>query len=363
MLRRVTSKAAVSRTTVYLLRRGNPSVVIGGISSSGHPCRRAFAATSAQKRALDAQQLKGSKLGPSSTAKAAKETVSAGSPVAESGGGGGGGIAPVVALLVATGGAGAAYYNGLLDDFLGGKSSPVPKKEVAVAVAIDSVAPTTRKDAKSAAVVEEDLFTKELIEVNEIIADAMGEVTAEVAAVTEAIESISEKEETVVASTATIPKEIAPKMEESPPAPVVVVPVVIATTKAPEPEPVPVVVSTVESTASPDTAVFEAKIMAEINELKKALHEKSDAALTEAHTELAKLSSMDVMGLDLDQMTNSQLKVRLVQMAKDLEERTKWEAVRLQEFLSMKEKEVEDRYVHHIQNTYDCILLFLHCVI
>jgi mitofilin len=44
-------------------------------------------------------------------------------------------------------------------------------------------------------------------------------------------------------------------------------------------------------------------------------------------------------------MTQSQLKVRLVQMARDLEERTKWEAVRLQEFLSMKEKEVEDRYL------------------
>ena len=45
-------------------------------------------------------------------------------------------------------------------------------------------------------------------------------------------------------------------------------------------------------------------------------------------------------------MTKSQLKVRLVQMARDLEERTKWEAVRLQEFLSMKEKEVEDKYVY-----------------
>jgi chromatin segregation and condensation protein Rec8/ScpA/Scc1 (kleisin family) len=41
----------------------------------------------------------------------------------------------------------------------------------------------------------------------------------------------------------------------------------------------------------------------------------------------------------------SQLKVRLVQMARDLEERTKWETFRLQEFLNMKEKEVEDRRV------------------
>jgi hypothetical protein len=32
-------------------------------------------------------------------------------------------------------------------------------------------------------------------------------------------------------------------------------------------------------------------------------------------------------------------------MTKDMEERTKWEAVRLKEFLAMKEKEVEDKYV------------------
>jgi len=89
----------------------------------------------------------------------------------------------------------------------------------------------------------------------------------------------------------------------------------------------------------------ESKIMAEIEKLKNELHKRSDEALTEAHAELAKLSSLDVMSQELDSMTNSQLKVRLVQMAKDLEERTKWEAVRLQEFLSMKEKEVEDRYV------------------
>jgi hypothetical protein len=39
----------------------------------------------------------------------------------------------------------------------------------------------------------------------------------------------------------------------------------------------------------------------------------------------------------------------LVQMTKDMEERTKWEAVRLKEFLAMKEKEVEDKYVSCIQ--------------
>ena len=117
--------------------------------------------------------------------------------------------------------------------------------------------------------------------------------------------------------------------------------------KEPEPvveeEPLPIAMG---STAIATSTLDEAKIMAEIEELKKQLNQKSSSALQEAHTELAKLGSMDVMGTDLDKMTPSQLKVRLVQMARDLEERTKWEAVRLQEFLAMKEKEVEDRYAY-----------------
>jgi len=71
---------------------------------------------------------------------------------------------------------------------------------------------------------------------------------------------------------------------------------------------------------------------------------KDDTArsLLEAHKDLALLASMDLS--DLDDLSMTQLKVRLVQLSKDMEERTKWEAVRLKEFLVMKEKEVEDRY-------------------
>jgi hypothetical protein len=77
-----------------------------------------------------------------------------------------------------------------------------------------------------------------------------------------------------------------------------------------------------------------------LQELQKQLAERSSSSLSEAHLELAKLHSLD-MG-DIDDLTITQLKVRLVQMAKDLEERTKWEAVRLKEFLAMKEKETAD---------------------
>ena len=78
-----------------------------------------------------------------------------------------------------------------------------------------------------------------------------------------------------------------------------------------------------------------------LKELHSQLSEETSRALTEAHKELAKLSSLDIS--EMDELSPTQLKIRLVQLSKDLEERTKWEAVRLKEFLAMKEKEVEDK--------------------
>jgi len=52
---------------------------------------------------------------------------------------------------------------------------------------------------------------------------------------------------------------------------------------------------------------------------------------------------------DLEKLTNAQLKVRVVQLATEMTDRTKWEAVRLKEFLSMKEKEVGDQYLEILQ--------------
>jgi len=80
-----------------------------------------------------------------------------------------------------------------------------------------------------------------------------------------------------------------------------------------------------------------------LRELQSQLSQETSRALVQAHHELAKVTSLDIT--DLDNMSPTQLKIRLVQLAKDLEERTKWEAVRLKEFLAMKEKEVEDKYV------------------
>jgi mitofilin len=78
-----------------------------------------------------------------------------------------------------------------------------------------------------------------------------------------------------------------------------------------------------------------------LQELQSDLAKETSKALGEAHQELAKLVSLDLS--ELDSMSQTQLKIRLVQMARDLEERTKWEAVRLKEFLALKEKEVEDK--------------------
>lgn len=52
---------------------------------------------------------------------------------------------------------------------------------------------------------------------------------------------------------------------------------------------------------------------------------------------------------DLDKLNETQLRVRIVQLASELGERTKWEALRLNEFLTRKEKEVADKYVEIMQ--------------
>lgn len=255
--------------------------------------RRSFvAATSREKRALNDQQLKG---GAAPAAPAPPSVASAGS-----GGGGGGGTTLAVAATLAVAGGGAAYYFNMLPDSM--KIPGLPKqtpKEEEVAVKADVV--TTKIDGADSVVVT---ATEETVPGGEFKDAAMEVVSAE---------------------------------EEAPVAPGKV-----------SSEPAP---STVAASGQPDVAAAvvsthaleESKIMATLHELKAQLNAKTDKALSEAHRELAKLSSLNMN--DLDTMTETQLKVRLVQMAKEMEEQAKWEAVRLQQFLALKEKEVEDKYV------------------
>ncbi len=354
MLRNATSRAAVRPTRLLVSQtRRVPRVAAGNSQASF----RSFA-TSDKKRALNAQQLKGSVKEPKKTGIPPPEA--AGSVEAETSSS----LGPAMALLLATGGAGAAYYNGLLDDKLGdkykstkavvakeeappkkaakkeAKPAPAPQKETVVKKETPKVSSDKADKSLAKAAKEEVVLSQNEIETfNKIITDVIGEASMEVEGVQEVVAAIAEEEKKNAAAVQEAAKAakkaakaakkaaaLAKKKEE--PAPVVE-------------EPLPIAIG---STAIATSTLDEAKIMAEIEELKKQLNEKASSALQEAHTELAKLGSMDVMGVDLDRMTPSQLKVRLVQMARDLEERTKWEAVRLQEFLAMKEKEVEDRY-------------------
>jgi len=85
----------------------------------------------------------------------------------------------------------------------------------------------------------------------------------------------------------------------------------------------------------------EPSIDAALQELRGQLSQESSITLQEARQELAKLSSLDAK--ELDSLSPSQLKIRIIQLSKDLEDRTKWEAVRLKEFLAMKEQEVQHK--------------------
>ena len=54
-------------------------------------------------------------------------------------------------------------------------------------------------------------------------------------------------------------------------------------------------------------------------------------------------SPSPVSDTELDQMTEAQLRIKIIQLATEMQERTKWEAVRLKEFLALKEQETADK--------------------
>lgn len=211
----------------------------------------------------------------------------------ESGGGGGGLILPSLAILGAVG-AGTAYYNDLISGLEGDSSFPQQKlgdaKEKTIILSVEEKNNADLKDDPS----ESNNVSKEITDaVTETAKSSLDESTSTTSD-SDNGESQSEKAATFAFR----------EMEH-----------IAATTEPTESTP------------------------------KTQFRSQTDETLSEAHSELAKLSSINVMSDEIDSLTETQLKVRLIQMAKDLEERNKWEAVRLKEFLSMKEKEVEDRYV------------------
>lgn len=91
------------------------------------------------------------------------------------------------------------------------------------------------------------------------------------------------------------------------------------------------------------TKVEDASMTAKaIAKLQSEQNEQASRALVESHQS----AWTDATNFnDLDSLSETQLKARIVQLATEIKDRTKWEAVRLKEFLAMKEKETADKYV------------------
>lgn len=272
------------------------------LSSSTVVTKRALA-TSRQKRALNKQQLGETKAAPSGGDTPPPPSAASSS----SGGSGGGSSIPLIAAAVIAGGAAGAYYMDMLPGMSPADPLPLSKKQEPAKKPM----PATKKAA-----------TEEKNEKKEEKKEATSEAEPE------SIPAASEPAGNRVMNIA-LPEGTS---RSAPPATVSDHPIggnrVSMKPVAPEDE---------SKAQSVPSSVDKA-----LKELQQQISKDDTArSLLEAHKDLALLASMDLS--DLDELSMTQLKVRLVQLSKDMEERTKWEAVRLKEFLVMKEKEVEDK--------------------
>ena len=300
----------VGRNTMLRHVLNSPMVRKGSASLPAHLSRRRMlTAATSKKRALSKQQLSGQQ--PASSGAPAPAEPTSGAPAAATapeGADTSSNAVPII-LALAVAGAGGAYYMGLIPgaesligDSAKDKETAAGKEEVASAEKEEKGAES--KQAQQTATPQEDDETE----------------SGEVSIVQDSNVSAAEPE----SSGNRVVKINFPAAGNRSEPPNVVVDhpaggnrVLMEPSKGHE--------------ATVDTA---------LQELEKELAAHSSRSLSEAHEELAKLYSLDMT--DIDKLTTTQLKVRLVQMAKDLEERTKWEAVRLKEFLAMKEKETAD---------------------
>ncbi len=313
--------------------------------------------TSAQKRALNKQQLEGTNAtSPPPASAAPSASVSGGGSSTKpadvsktggggSGGGGGGGILGVLALGAI--GAGGAYYMDM-----------IPEEYVPSALKNA----TKKSDSGSA----EKKAAPELREVVEEVThptEVEGAVSEEVA-----VEEASEEAPPVVEET---PKEFAAEGTED-----------ASPTEEEEEEeslehPEDGNRVDVETIASFYKTVSASRAKQQLEEAEAAAEEATQynesyetaptdpttalssatAAMTELQTATSLESSHTLAAAraalrsdldeeyfkDLDTLNASQLRVRVVQLATEMADRTKWEAVRLKEFLAMKEKEVGEK--------------------
>jgi hypothetical protein len=97
-----------------------------------------------------------------------------------------------------------------------------------------------------------------------------------------------------------------------------------------------------ELTSGKEAQLIDASVQAAIEELRPST--ESLAARRHAY-ESVRASMDESLYSDLDNLTPSELKIRIVQLGTELIERTKWEAVRWKEYERLHEREWNERYV------------------
>jgi hypothetical protein len=260
------------------------------------------AATGKQKRALDPQQLGGNKgtaaVGPEGTSTKLPPPYEE-TPLGVSPSSGGGEFMLPVAIAASIF-AGGAYY------FLNVREPPKPAGEVAkITMSSPPKKETTPKKEKVA-----ELASKE-----ETTASSVGNRVR-------SVEVPSKMKNSTSASAATISAPAHPVTGNR-----------VAMNPSSSKAAAPVV--PVDDSSMTDNA---------IQELNHSIPQKAAESLVQSHQSL--WSAMDdSLFKDLDALNPSQLKARVVQLATEMKDRTKWEAVRLKEFLAMKEQETADKYV------------------
>jgi len=244
-------------------------------------------------------------------------------------------------LLLGGAGVGGAYYNGIIpDEYLpdilkGGESSAPPKKKEAVVKvakeleeAVEEVA--REKEIAVAATAEEEVAKEVVEEVKEV------EVVEEVEEIIEPIEHPENGNRVDLAKINTFYETVnAGRVKQA------------------EEEAREAAARATEYNESDETQPVDP--MSALTTAANAMSElQSNAVLENSQTlaaaKAALRSDLDASYFaDLENLSDAQLRVRIVQLATEITDRTKWEAVRLKEFLALKEKEVGDKYLEILQ--------------
>jgi len=326
--------------------------------------RRNLTANTAHKRALSKKQLEGKKDANTSTkTSTTKETSGGGSggssakPAADrvnkvspppsdggsSGGGGGGALLPILALAGV--GIGGAYYNGLIpglgDDVISDVVSIAKKEEKKVSKELKEVVDEVKEVTKQGAVANIDAeqtppkkdMSAAPKEEEEVVEVERGEIEVSLDHPEDGnrvdLTKINTFYETVNEGKAKQDK--AQAKEEA---------ALEAANKATQYN------ESNETRIDPMSAITSAETA--MSELQSSSTLENSNTLKAAKAALQSDLDSEYFS-DLDTLSESELRIRVVQLATEMSDRTKWEAVRLKEFLSMKEKEVGDNYREILQ--------------